>query len=96
MLLGCSEGAALVRQTIEGRRARSLANRHAADENTSPPKFDDPYEERKYLKHRLAIAFRIFAQYGFAENIAGHITVRDPVDPSSFWVNPFGLCSQAT
>lgn len=22
--------------------------------------------------------------------VAGHITVRDPVDPSTFWVNPFG------
>ena len=25
-----------------------------------------------------------------AEGVAGHITVRDPVDPTSFWVNPFG------
>jgi hypothetical protein len=25
-----------------------------------PPKFDDPHEERKYLKGRLAAAFRIF------------------------------------
>lgn len=54
------------------------------------PRFDDPYEERQYLKHRLAIAFRIFAQLDLAESIAGHITLRDPVDPSSFWVNPFG------
>lgn len=23
--------------------------------------------------------------------VAGHITVRDPVEPSSFWVNPFGV-----
>jgi ribulose-5-phosphate 4-epimerase/fuculose-1-phosphate aldolase len=23
--------------------------------------------------------------------VAGHITLRDPVDPSTFWVNPFGL-----
>lgn len=22
--------------------------------------------------------------------MAGHITLRDPVDPSTFWVNPFG------
>jgi hypothetical protein len=26
----------------------------------APPKFDDPYEEREYLKGRLAAAFRIF------------------------------------
>jgi hypothetical protein len=55
-----------------------------------PPSFQDKHEERKYLKHRLAIAFRIFAQFGFCEGVAGHITLRDPVDPESFWVNPFG------
>lgn len=25
-----------------------------------------------------------------ALGVAGHITLRDPVDPSTFWVNPFG------
>ncbi|KAF2641315.1 class II aldolase/adducin domain protein [Massarina eburnea CBS 473.64] len=60
-------------------------------EKTTPPTFTDKYEERAYLKHRLALAFRIFAKFGFAEGVAGHITVRDPVDPTSFWVNPFGL-----
>ncbi|KAH7317562.1 class II aldolase/adducin domain protein [Rhexocercosporidium sp. MPI-PUGE-AT-0058] len=60
------------------------------EEAEEPPKLSDPYEERAYLKHRLAIAFRVFAQFGLAEGVAGHITVRDPVDPNSFWVNPFG------
>jgi len=57
---------------------------------SGPPLFEDKYAERRYLKHRLAIAFRIFARAGFAEGVAGHITLRDPVDPKSFWVNPFG------
>jgi hypothetical protein len=61
-----------------------------ADVPRGPPLFDDKYEERKYLKHRLALAFRVFAKFGFAEGVAGHITLRDPVDPTSFWVNPFG------
>ncbi|KAJ5171939.1 Decarboxylase NovR [Penicillium capsulatum] len=56
----------------------------------SMPTFDDKMEERKYLKGRLAAAFRIFGKYGFDEGVAGHITLRDPVDPSTFWVNPFG------
>ncbi|KAI1877218.1 uncharacterized protein JN550_001290 [Neoarthrinium moseri] len=56
-----------------------------------PPKFDDPYQERQYLKERLALGFRIFAKNGFDEGVSGHITVRDPVDPTTFWVNPFGV-----
>lgn len=57
----------------------------------SPPKFDNPYKERAYLKGRLAAAFRIFGKFGFDEGVAGHITLRDPVDPTTFWVNPFGV-----
>ncbi|GAD98132.1 class II aldolase/adducin domain protein [Paecilomyces variotii No. 5] len=57
----------------------------------SPPVFEDKHEEREYLKGRLAAAFRIFGKYGFDEGVAGHITLRDPVDPSTFWVNPFGV-----
>ncbi|KAG8528136.1 uncharacterized protein KY384_007052 [Bacidia gigantensis] len=56
-----------------------------------PPSFTNKYEERHYLKGRLAAAFRIFGKYGFDEGVAGHITLRDPVDPSTFWVNPFGV-----
>ncbi|KAK5193282.1 hypothetical protein LTR99_006832 [Exophiala xenobiotica] len=57
----------------------------------SPPRFTDKYEEREYLKGRLALAFRIFGKFGFDEGVAGHITLRDPVDPHTFWVNPFGV-----
>lgn len=60
------------------------------DEQSLPPKFGDKLEERKFLKHRLALAYRVFAKFGFSEGVAGHITVRDPVDPTSFWVNPYG------
>jgi len=56
-----------------------------------PPSFDDPLEHRQYLKGRLALAFRIFAKLGYDEGVAGHITARDPVDPTTFWVNPFGV-----
>ncbi|KAL5342128.1 class II aldolase/adducin N-terminal [Aspergillus crustosus] len=56
-----------------------------------PPVFEDKYEERKYLKGRLAAAFRIFGKNGYDEGVAGHITLRDPVDPTTFWVNPFGV-----
>lgn len=57
----------------------------------SPPTFTDKYEEREYLKGRLALAFRIFSRNGYDEGPAGHITLRDPVKPDHFWVNPFGM-----
>lgn len=56
-----------------------------------PPTFTDKYKERDYLKGRLTAAFRIFGKLGFEEGVAGHITVRDPVHPNCFWVNPFGV-----
>ncbi|GAA5936209.1 hypothetical protein JCM3775_006433 [Rhodotorula graminis] len=56
-----------------------------------PPKFDNVDAERKYLKHRLALACRIFAQYNLDHHVAGHLTVRVPGDETSFYVNPFGL-----
>ncbi|KAG7095984.1 hypothetical protein E1B28_006667 [Marasmius oreades] len=56
-----------------------------------PPTFDDKMEERAYLKFRLAQALRIFGKRGFDEGLAGHITVRDPISPNCFWVNPLGL-----
>ncbi|KAF8988391.1 class II aldolase/adducin domain-containing protein [Cyathus striatus] len=56
-----------------------------------PPVFTDPLEERAWRKYRLAQAFRIFAKYEYDEGVAGHITVRDPIVPHAFWVNPLGL-----
>ncbi len=49
-----------------------------------------PQEEQVFRKQRLAAALRIFGKFGFDEGVAGHITVRDPLDPETFWVNPFG------
>jgi hypothetical protein len=40
------------------------------------PTFENKYKEREYLKGRLALAFRIFAKFGFDEGVAGHITLR--------------------
>ncbi|OBT78966.1 hypothetical protein VF21_02824 [Pseudogymnoascus sp. 05NY08] len=57
----------------------------------TPRKFDDKLKEREYLKGRLILAYRIFAKLGYDEGVAGHITLRDPVEPTSFWVNPFGV-----
>ncbi|KAF8142316.1 class II aldolase/adducin domain-containing protein [Mycena galopus ATCC 62051] len=56
-----------------------------------PPVFTTKAEEREFLKFRLAQALRIFGNRGYDEGSAGHITVRDPIRPDCFWVNPFGL-----
>ena len=33
----------------------------------------------------------MFSKAGLDEGVAGHITVRDPGEPDTFWVNPFGM-----
>ncbi len=38
-------------------------------------------EEREFQKGRLALAFRIFAKFGFDEGVAGHITLRVSLSP---------------
>jgi ribulose-5-phosphate 4-epimerase/fuculose-1-phosphate aldolase len=55
------------------------------------PTFDSPEEERLHRKQRLAAGFRLFSKFGFEEGVAGHITARDPIEPDTFWVNPFGV-----
>lgn len=57
----------------------------------SVPVFTDKYEERKWRLEHAAGAFRVFARMGFAEGEAGHISIRDPVDPNTFWINPLGV-----
>ncbi len=47
-------------------------------------------EERLHRRQMLAGAYRIFADVGFGQGLAGHITVRDPEYTDYFWVNPWG------
>jgi ribulose-5-phosphate 4-epimerase/fuculose-1-phosphate aldolase len=55
-----------------------------------PQTFASVEEERAHRKAKLAAAFRMFSRAGLDEGVAGHITVRDPEAPDTFWVNPFG------
>ena len=52
------------------------------------PKFDSLEEERVYRKQHLAAAFRVFADRGFDEGVAGHISVRDPILTDHFCMSP--------
>jgi ribulose-5-phosphate 4-epimerase/fuculose-1-phosphate aldolase len=57
----------------------------------TPPTFHSVEEERAHRKAKLAAAFRMFSKAGLDEGVAGHITVRDPAEPDTYWVNPFGM-----
>ena len=55
------------------------------------PKFDNLKDERLYRKQHLAAAYRVFAERGFDEGVAGHISVRDPILTDHFWLNPLSM-----
>ncbi|KIN04194.1 hypothetical protein OIDMADRAFT_102483 [Oidiodendron maius Zn] len=57
----------------------------------SYPTFDTLEEERLYRKQHLAAAFRVFADRGYDEGVAGHISVRDPILTDHFWLNPLSM-----
>lgn len=56
-----------------------------------PKSFPDVYAHRKYILEHMAGAFRVFARKGYCEGAAGHISVRDPEDPHTFWINPLNI-----
>ncbi|KAM0790350.1 hypothetical protein ACM66B_003234 [Microbotryomycetes sp. NB124-2] len=58
----------------------------------SVPEFgQDLLAKRQWIKEHLAAAFQYWGKCGFAEGVAGHITVRDPVKPDHYWMNPFAV-----
>ncbi|CCE81713.1 Piso0_002378 [Millerozyma farinosa CBS 7064] len=52
------------------------------------PSFTSAVDERKWVLEHMAGAFRIFGRYGYAAGSAGHISVKDPVEEGTFWINP--------
>lgn len=52
------------------------------------PEFKTKEEEQRYCKQHLVAAFRVFAERGFDEGVAGHMSLRDPIRPDHFWINP--------
>jgi hypothetical protein len=43
------------------------------------PEFSDNYEARKWEKGQMAAAFRVFAKLGYADGVAGHMSLRGNV-----------------
>ncbi len=48
-------------------------------------------ELRLAARVEVCVTLRVYAELGYEWGTAGHITVRDPVDPGLFWVNPLGV-----
>ncbi|KIM93908.1 hypothetical protein OIDMADRAFT_61174 [Oidiodendron maius Zn] len=62
---------------------------------SGPPSFSDKYKERAYLKHRLALAFRIFAKAGFRKVLldtspCGILSIRT-TSGSILWVSTLSV-----
>ncbi|GAB7325633.1 hypothetical protein MBLNU13_g09614t2 [Cladosporium sp. NU13] len=55
------------------------------------PEFDSFAAKRQWTLEHLAGAFRVFGREGYAEGIAGHISVRDPEFSDRFWINPLAV-----
>ncbi|PVH98530.1 class 2 aldolase adducin domain-containing protein [Periconia macrospinosa] len=79
-------------QSIPG---ASVLNRSTAGSKTNSryhiPRPESKEAERRWQLEQMAGAFRIFAKLGFADGGSGHISLRDPIDPSTFWINPYGV-----
>lgn len=45
---------------------------------TGIPSFASLEKKRRWMLEHMAGAFRVFARKGFAEGLAGHISLRDP------------------
>ncbi|PSN74264.1 arad-like aldolase/epimerase [Corynespora cassiicola Philippines] len=54
------------------------------------PLFSSHDKHRAWILEHMAGAFRVFARKGFTEGMSGHISVRDPENPHTFWTNPLG------
>lgn len=54
------------------------------------PTFPSFAAHRAHMLEHMALAFRVFARKGYTEGMSGHISVRDPENPHTFWTNPLG------
>lgn len=49
------------------------------------PKHPTFAAQRQWQLEKMALAFRVFARLGYTDGMAGHISVRDPENPHTFW-----------
>ncbi|KAM0328673.1 hypothetical protein ACHAQA_005085 [Verticillium albo-atrum] len=51
--------------------------------------------QRQWLLEQMALAFRVFARKDYTDGLAGHISVRDPENPHTFWTDAAYLYGDA-
>lgn len=49
------------------------------------PKHPTFAAQRQWMLEKMALAFRVFARKGYTDGMAGHISIRDPENPHTFW-----------
>ena len=49
------------------------------------PTFPSYAQHRQWMLEKMALAFRVFARKSYTEGMSGHISVRDPENPHTFW-----------
>lgn len=84
----------IVASTSQGYKMEHRGAQNMSMGNPTPwpiPEFDDPYLKREWMLEHMAGQFRVFGRKHFGEGSAGHISIRDPVDPHTFWINPLGI-----
>lgn len=88
-----SEAASVVaKQHTEGMEPTPLeAMSHGPLALAGIPTFSSLEKKRRWQLEHMAGAFRVFARHGFTEGMSGHISVRDPIVPDAFWINPLGV-----
>jgi Class II Aldolase and Adducin N-terminal domain len=69
----------------------TMGNRAGTIHMPTIPSFTNPVDEREWALEHMAGAFRLFGKFHFGEGAAGHISLRDPVNPDWMWINPYGL-----
>lgn len=91
----CDTAEPVVRTIFKTQHAKPLTPLAAMGHQGVPvagiPTFDSFVAKRQWTLEHLAGAFRVFGREGYAEGIAGHISVRDPEFSDRFWINPLAV-----
>ncbi|KAA8641331.1 uncharacterized protein ATNIH1004_001999 [Aspergillus tanneri] len=76
-------------RTAPSSRLLARGDQHGKLKLRGIPSFDDPYAKRQWVREHMAGRFDFSENRDTVRGVSGHISVRDPVLPGHFWMNPF-------